>query len=64
MKYTADGPFTSALSKESAPRIGYWTGWQIIKQYMDHNPEVTVEQLMKETDAQKILTKAKYKPGK
>jgi hypothetical protein len=64
MKYTADGPFTSALSKESAPRIGYWVGWQIVKQYMDHNPDVTLEQLMKENDAQKILTKAKYKPHK
>lgn len=64
MKYTADGPFTSALSKESAPRIGYWIGWQIVRQYMKNNPEVTVEQLIQEKDAKKILTKAKYKPGK
>jgi hypothetical protein len=63
-KYTADGPFTSALSKDSAPRIGYWIGWQIIRQYMNNNPDITLEKLMQETDAQKILTKAKYKPGK
>jgi hypothetical protein len=62
MKYTSDGPFTSALSKESAPRIGYWIGLQIVRQYMLHNPGLTPEQLMKETNAQKILTKAKYKP--
>jgi uncharacterized protein YjaZ len=64
MKFTADGPFTSALSKESAPRIGYWTGWQIIRQYMKNNPEVTIQQLVTETDAQKVLVKSKYKPGK
>jgi hypothetical protein len=64
MKFTAEGPFTSALSKESAPRIGYWMGWQIVRQYMKTNPEVSIEELMREQDAQKILTKAKYKPGK
>jgi hypothetical protein len=64
MKFTSEGPFTSALSKEAPPRIGYWIGWQIVRQYMDHNPTVTVEQLMKENDAQQILSKAKYKPRK
>lgn len=64
MKYTAEGPFTSAFSKESAPRIGYWIGWQIIRQYMKNNPNVTLEQLMKDTDSQKILTLSKYKPGR
>lgn len=64
MKYTSDGPFTSALSKEAPARIGYWVGWQIIKQYMKNNSETTIEALMKETDAQKILNKSKYKPSK
>lgn len=64
MKYTSEGPFTSAFSKEAPPRIAYWIGWQIVNQYMKNNPKVTPEELMKETDAQKILTKAKYKPAK
>lgn len=64
LKYTAEGPFTSALSKESAPRIGYWIGWQIIRQYMQNNPDTSLEQLMQETDAQQMLAKAKYKPRK
>jgi hypothetical protein len=64
LKFTSDGPFTTALSKESAPRIGYWVGWQIVRQYMKNNPEVTIPELMKENDAQKILTKSKYKPSK
>jgi uncharacterized protein YjaZ len=64
MKFTTDGPFTSAFSKEAPPRVGYWLGRQIVKQYMNKNPKVTLQQLMNETDAQVILTKAKYKPSK
>jgi hypothetical protein len=64
MKFTGEGPFTTALSKEAPPRIGYWIGLQIVRQYMKHNPDITLEQLMNETDAQKILTKSKYKPRK
>jgi uncharacterized protein YjaZ len=64
MKFTSEGPFTSALSKESAPRIGYWIGWQIVRHYMKNNPEITVQQLINEKDAQKILAKSKYKPSK
>ncbi|HEX8517757.1 MAG TPA: hypothetical protein VF868_16280 [Bacteroidia bacterium] len=64
MKFTSDGPFTSALSKESPPRIGYWIGWQIVRQYMKAHPDITVPELAAESDAQKILTKAKYKPSK
>jgi hypothetical protein len=29
---------------------------------MDKNPDITLQQLMNEKDAQKILTDAKYKP--
>lgn len=64
MKFTSDGPFTSALSKQSAPRIAYWTGWQIVRQYMKTNPKITPDELIKEQDAQKILAKSKYKPSK
>ena len=63
-KFTSDGPFTSALSKEAPPRIGHWIGWQLVRQYMDHNPEISLQDLINESDAQAILTKSKYKPNK
>ncbi len=43
-------------------RIGIYIGWQIIKSYMEHNPEVSLSDLMKEKNAKKILNKSKYKP--
>lgn len=61
-EFTSDGPFTRAISKECPPRIAMWLGKQIVKSYMEHNSDVTVEDLMNEKDAQKILSKSKYKP--
>ncbi len=62
--YITDGPFTPGLGdkKESAPKLGVYIGWQIVKKYMAENPEVTLQQLMTDNDAQQILTKSKYKP--
>jgi hypothetical protein len=36
-------------------------GLQIVRSYMKNN-EVTLAELMKETDSQKILNKSKYRP--
>ncbi len=63
-KFTLDGPFSASFSKESPARIGNWLGWQIVRAYMNKNKDVTLNELMLETDAQKILTKSKYKPKK
>ena len=61
-EFTSDGPFTRAISKECPPRVAMWLGRQIVKSYMEHNETVTLEDLMNEKDAQKILSKSKYKP--
>lgn len=62
MKFTGEAPFTTAFSKQSAPRIGHWIGWRIVQQYMKTNPKVTLEEMMNEKDAQQFLTRSKYKP--
>lgn len=61
-EYTSEGPFTSAISKDCPPRIAMWVGWQIVRKYMEKNEKVSLEDLMKTTDAQTILAKSKYKP--
>jgi hypothetical protein len=62
--FTSDGPFTAEFGKESPPLLGNWIGWQIVKQYMEKNPEVSLAELLKEKDSQKILAGSKYKPEK
>lgn len=63
-KFLGEAPFTPGLGEknESAPKLGIWTGWQIVRQYMDKHPEVTLPQLMADEDAQKILNGSKYRP--
>ena len=63
-KYLNDAPFTPGIGEDSksAPKLGVYIGWQIVKRYMERNSDVTVQQLMNERDAQKILNASKYKP--
>lgn len=61
-KYTDEAPFTVSLNNDSAPRISWYCGWQIVKKFMDKNPNYSIDMLMKEMDSQKILTESKYKP--
>ncbi len=62
--YINDGPFTTAkgFGAGTAPRIGAFTGWQIIKKYMTKHPETSLEQLLANTDSDEILNQSKYKP--
>ncbi len=62
--FIADGPFTPEFSKEAPARLGQWIGWQIVMQYMENEVNVSLQQMLQETDAQKILTLSKYKPQK
>ncbi len=59
---TSEGPFTGAISKECPPRIAMWVGWQIVRSYMKNNENVSIADLMKDQDAQKILNRSKYRP--
>lgn len=62
-RYFEEGPFTNAngVPPESPARFVVWLGRQVVRQYMD-NSKATLEQLMQETDSDKILRESKYKP--
>ncbi len=60
--YLNDGPFTSEVSQDSPGRLGIWLGWRIVESYMAHNEDVTLQELIAEPDAQKILEESYYKP--
>ena len=60
--YLNDGPFTSEVSQDSPGRLGIWLGWRIVESYMEHNESVTLQELMDEPDAQKILEESYYRP--
>lgn len=61
-RYTNDGPFTVNFPRQSPARAAVWLGYRIVKQYIKKNQLVTLEQLMSETDAQKIVQLSEYNP--
>jgi hypothetical protein len=63
-KFFTDGPYSHSFSSESPARLGEWLGWQIVRAYMNKNQEITLQELLLEEDAQKILTGSRYKPKK
>ncbi|MFV0522742.1 MAG: hypothetical protein ACK5MI_10030 [Mangrovibacterium sp.] len=60
IRYTGDAPYTSSFSAESPGRTGCWLGWQIVKSYMEHNPDVTLAQLMADKKTKLILNNSAY----
>ncbi|WP_227006397.1 gliding motility lipoprotein GldB [Rufibacter latericius] len=63
-KYIGERPNVPEISERCPGRVATWVGWQIVRKYMENNPEVTLQQLMEEKDARKILERSKYKPQK
>lgn len=61
-KFFVDGPFTADFSSDSPARLGEWIGWQVVRAYMNNNPDVTLSQLLEEQDAQKVLQQSGYRP--
>ncbi len=61
MRYFHDAPTTVDI-EGSPDRIGQFMGWQMVRQYMEKNPEVTVSDLVEETNESKILKAYKPEP--
>ncbi|HEY3429222.1 MAG TPA: gliding motility lipoprotein GldB [Cyclobacteriaceae bacterium] len=63
-KYLGDRPKTVEVGEKCPGRIAQWVGWEIVKKYMESHPDVTLPQLMKAENADKILKESRYKPEK
>lgn len=59
--FIGEGPKTPELGDESPGYIALFTGWQIVKKYMEDHPETTPDELMK-LDNRKLFELSKYKP--
>ncbi len=60
--FITDAPFTAPFSRNSAPRAAVWIGWQIVREYMRRNQDVSLNELIRMTNAEKILDHSRYKP--
>lgn len=60
--YMSDGPNTPALGEASPGNIGTFVGWQIVKKWLDRQPDtITPDKVMK-TNPKTIFDESKYKP--
>lgn len=62
--FLADGPFTNEYSHEAPARLGEFIGLHIIRSYIEANPDITLRELMEETDLQAVFQNSRYKPKK
>lgn len=62
MKYLNDAPFTSGMPTDSPGKTVGWTGFQIVKRFMNKS-NIGLEALMAEQDYHKILRVAGYRPN-
>lgn len=61
-KFVEETPFTPTFGNDSPGRMGSFIGWKIVQHYMHNHPEISLEELMKDSNAQQILTDSYYKP--
>jgi hypothetical protein len=56
-KWLTEGPFTRAgtIPQESPDKLGIWMGWRIIEDYMDANPQTTIDELFDNREASEFL---------
>lgn len=62
VRYTGEGPSTQGLPAEVPGQIGAFTGYRIVKKFMEKHPDVTLEKLLGTKDVMSIFNEAKYRP--
>ncbi len=62
IKFIGDAPFTAPFTRNAPPRTAAFIGWQIVREYMKRNPELRLQDLLRENDSQKILNRSGFRP--
>ena len=61
-QFIGEAPFTKDFSQESPGRSAVWLGYRIVEAYMKRNKDISIRELMMESDYQKILNVSRYNP--
>lgn len=66
LRFIDPAPFSKfylEIDNDTPGKVGQWIGWQIVRSYMDKNPNITLEQLFV-IPAKELFNKSSYKPAK
>ncbi len=61
-KLVYPAPYTTMFTSEAPGRACVYLGYKILESYLKSNPQITFQQLMKETDYNKILRNSNFRP--
>ena len=61
-RFLGERPNVYEIGDKCPGRIGRWVGWEIVEAYAERTG-ASVQDIMAETDFNKIFTESKYKPG-
>lgn len=59
-KYLRPAPFTAFFGDQAPQMLGVWIGMRIVESYMKSNPQVSVYELLTDTDSRKLLQSSNY----
>lgn len=62
-RYLSEAPTSLGMPEEAPGRVAAWSGWQIVRAYMQENPETSLNALFYEMDALRLLKQSGYSPG-
>lgn len=63
-RFLGERPKTVEVGPDCPGRIAQWVGWQIVNSYMKNHPDVSLQDLMKKQEADKLFKESKYKATK
>ncbi|WP_080237553.1 gliding motility lipoprotein GldB [Spirosoma rigui] len=63
-RYLNERPFTAEIGQRCPGAIGRWVGWRIVGRYHDEHDDVTITDLMRNSDARQIFEQSGYKGQK
>lgn len=61
-RYIKEAPTSTGMPSESPGRTAQFIGRQIVRRYMEKNPDLSLKDLFSKLDSQKILESSNYKP--
>jgi hypothetical protein len=61
-KHVGPSPNAPGMPPEAPGGNANWVGMNIVEQYMERRPDLSLQDLIDEKDSQRILTESKYKP--
>lgn len=63
-KFVEYSPHSPGMPPEAPGRTANFTGWRIVRAYMQRHPQASMQDLIELRDAQALLDRSRYKPGR